>query len=237
MDWGMTRQEKMDYRYAARDLTGFVQQVATAYLPHGYWFYSQGYVPTGKDVSNVDKKLIEKYGVARSKWQRARRKRVGMANLQYIRLDRVFLLMATKGRHAFFEEEGAALRDVRKVPIRIGGYSISLRHGPDGRMHSHVRIDQAAYGELMAHYLAWGSRAPEGHVVQALYNLPYEPYAPIRRQYLLLLKRLNEVRVRNRRPFIPMSALPLRRRIVRPFEESASREVLAPRAGPSHPPG
>ncbi len=226
----------MIYRCVATSLAGFVQQVATAYLPHGYWFYSQGFVPMGKNPEAVDTKLITKYGAALSKWQRARRKRAGMANIQYLRFERTFLVMATKGLHPFFEEEAAAIRDTRKVPIRIGGYSISVRKGPDGRLHSHVRIDRDPYTELMAHYLAQVARQSTARLVDELYRLPYEPYAPVRRQYLLLLRRLNEIRKQNGRQTIPVEALPLRRRIVKPFETDASETSRAPGENVIHPP-
>ncbi len=96
-------------RSVATSLASFVQEVATAYLPHGYWFDCQGFVPEGKCPEVIDAKLIAKYGAALSKWQRARRKRGGHANLQYIRLGSIFLLMVTKGVHPFFEEEGTTL--------------------------------------------------------------------------------------------------------------------------------
>ena len=216
------------YRCVATSLAGFVQQVATAYLPHGYWFYCQGFVPEGKNPEAIDAKLIAKYGAALSKWQRARRKRGGHANLQYVRLGSIFLLMATKGVHPFFEEEAATIRDARKVPIRIGGYSISVRKGPDGRLHSHVRIDRAPYAELMARYLERCSRLSTARLVSDLYHLPYEPYAPVRRQYLMLLRRINAVRKEHGRQTIPVEALPLRRRIVRPFEADARDPNRAP---------
>lgn len=208
----------MNYRGVATSLAGFVQQVATAYLPHGYWFYSQGFIPAGKRPEAVDAKLIAKYGAALSKWQRARRKRAGLANVQYIRLGRIFLVMATKGAHPFFQEEAASIRDARKVPIRVGGYSISVRKGPDGRLHSHVRIDRAPYAELMARYLERCNRLSTARLASELYRLPYEPYAPVRRQYLILLRRINAVRKAHGRQTIPVEALPLRRRIIRPFE-------------------
>ena len=72
-----------------------MQQVAVQYLRHGYWFYVAGQIPEGKDPVAVDAKLIRKYGIDVSRWERARRKRAGLANMQYIRHDRFFLLMAT----------------------------------------------------------------------------------------------------------------------------------------------
>jgi len=215
----------MKYPCVASSLIGFVQQVATAYIPHGYWFYSQGYVPDGKSPETVDAKLIAKYGAAMSKWQRARRKRLGLANVQYIRFGRTFLLMATKGQHAFFDEEASTIRDVRKTPIKVGGYSISARKGRDGRLHTHVRVDRGAYVALMARFVDRAGSASNQWFAREFYNLPFEPYAPVRRQYLILLRRVNEVRVRNGRERLPVEVIPFRRRIVRPFPESY---------GPSH---
>lgn len=214
----------MNYRCVASNLIGFVQQVATAYIPHGYWFYSQGFVPEGKDPEEVDAKLVAKYGAGLSKWQRARRKRIGLANVQYIRFGRIFLLMATKGTHPFFEEEASTIRDVRKTPIKVGGYAISARKGGrDGRLHTHVRVDRLAYAELLARFVDRAGSASNKWFAREFYNLPFEPYAPVRRQYLLLLRRVNEVRVHNGRARLPTEVLPLRRRIVRPFARHSGR--------------
>ena len=128
--------KSMKYRAEVPTVEGFVQQLAVACLPKGYWFYVAGWVPEGKAPEVVDAKLIARYGIGVSKWTRARRKMAGSANLQYLRRGRFFLLLATHGRHAFFEEE-ASIRDVRRVPIRFEGYSISFRGG-----HAHVRIEQ-----------------------------------------------------------------------------------------------
>jgi len=78
----------VEYRCVATSLEGFVQQLASNILPHGYWFYVTGVVPAAKDPAAVDQKLMEKYGVAISRQQRARRKLAGQANLHYIRFDR-----------------------------------------------------------------------------------------------------------------------------------------------------
>ena len=43
-----------------------------------------------------DRKLVEKYSIAMSESTRARRKQLGFANLQYIRHDRFFAILATK---------------------------------------------------------------------------------------------------------------------------------------------
>src|SRR5258707_11839280 len=115
----------MQYRSEVVSVTGFVQQIACSFLRHGYWWYVTGRVPAGKDAKSVDRKLIEKYGIAMSESTRARRKQLGFADLQYIRHDRFFAILATKGQHRFFDEEAAGIRDIRRIPLQYAGYSIS----------------------------------------------------------------------------------------------------------------
>ena len=51
----------MIYRHVAASENAFVQQLAVAYINHGYWYYVTGSIPEHKDVQKVDEKLIEKY--------------------------------------------------------------------------------------------------------------------------------------------------------------------------------
>src|SRR5207237_6772324 len=108
----------MQYRSEVISVTGFVQQIACSFLRHGYWFYVTGCIPAGKDAKSVDRKLIEKYALAMSESTRARRKQLGHANLQYIRHDRFFAILATKGQHHFFVEEAVGIRDIRRIPLQ-----------------------------------------------------------------------------------------------------------------------
>ncbi len=105
----------MEYRCVAASVEGFVQQLAVAYVTHGYWFYVRGEIPERKDPAAVDQKLIERYGIAISKWARARRKRQGLANMQYLRHERTFVLLATKGQHEFFGKRPAKHRSALGV--------------------------------------------------------------------------------------------------------------------------
>jgi hypothetical protein len=72
------------YRCEAVSAEAFVQQLACNLVNHGYWFYTVGHVPPGKDPRAVDRKLIEGYGLEISKWQRARLKAKGHAKLSYL---------------------------------------------------------------------------------------------------------------------------------------------------------
>lgn len=107
----------------------------------------------------MDAKLIEKYGIAVSESTRGRRKRLGKANLQYLRHDHFFIILA---------------------------------------MHRSV-----------------------ANLARAFYEIPFEPYAPVRRQMLLLLRKVNQVRKRAGYQLVPAEILPFRRRVVKPFSRIA----------------
>jgi hypothetical protein len=216
----------MRYRAEATSLEGFVQQIACCYLRHGYWFYVTGYVPARKDPRTIDRKLIAKYGIDVSESTRARRKRAGRANLQYLRFDRLFVIMATKGEHEFFSIESRSICDIRHFPLRVGGYSISYRRGGrtrsgqrDVKWHAHVEIERRRYLELKASLLDKATLRSAESLAMAFYRAPFEPYAPVRRQLLNIWRAVNQARRRANRSPVPVEALPLRRRIVRPFED------------------
>src|ERR1019366_7798499 len=217
----------MPSRSEVISVPGFVQQIACSYLRHGYWWYVTGRIPAGKDAAAIDRKLVEKYGIGVSESTRARRKQLGQANLQYLRHDRFFAILATKGQHRFFEEETEGIRDIRRIPLRIAGYSISYRRGGrtregklDQRWHAHVEIERSRYLETKAHFLHLAvHRSPE-KLAMAFYELPFEPYAPVRRQLLNLLRAVNLLRKQAGYRPVPVEVLPLRRRIVKPFGES-----------------
>ena len=205
--------------------------MACNYLPHGYWFYVSGWIPDGKDPPQVDAKLIDKYGIDLSRAARSRRKQLGYANLQYLRHGRFFVLLATHGKHSFFEEEAASVRDFRRVPLKFAGYSISCRRGartvdgkPDGRLHSHVEIDREWYKVLQAWFLDTAARRSAEEVALDFYRCPFEPYAPVRRQLLRLLRYVNAARKRAGQSELPYAVLPMRRRIVRPFERGRAED-------------
>lgn len=202
------------YRGVALSVEGFVQQLAVAYVTHGYWFYVTGRVPERKNPEDVDAKLIAKYGIDVSKWERLRRKRAGRANLQYLRHERFFVLLATHGEHRFFVEEAGELRDLRRSPLRYGGYSVSYRGG-----HPHVRIDQRQYNLLKAFLLEESARASDESLDAAFRSMPFEPYAPVRRQLLNLWRAVNKTRRAAGLAGVPVGSLRLRRNIVKPFGE------------------
>lgn len=224
----------MSYRCVATSPEGLVQQVAVSYLRHGYWFYVTGRIKPGKDRESIDRKLIEKYGIDISERERSRRKRRGVANLQYIRYQNWFVILATEGHHPFKQQERNQIRDVRRVPIRFEWYSISYRRSgvtPTGggppKWHASVRIDNEAYRDLQAFFLDRACHRSVENLASDFARVPFARYAPVRRQLLTLLKRVNAARARIGYEAVPTSALRLRRKIVRPFDDGISRDDTA----------
>ena len=211
------------YRHVAITPEGFVQQLAVSYITHGYWFYVVGSVPEGKEPADVDRKLIRRYGIDISKWARARRKRSGLANVHYLRHCRFFVLLATHGLHPVFQHEANVLHDCRRAPIRFAGYSVSCRGG-----HAHVRIEKDTYLELKAWMLERSSFLSVEQLCRAFRLIPFEPYAPVRRQLLAIWRAVNRARRAASLDAVPVECIRLRRRIVRPFEDPQLSSVLLP---------
>jgi hypothetical protein len=96
----------------------------------------------------------------------------------------------------------------------------------DPRWHAHVEIDRERYKEIRDHLLDLAvHRTPEGLALE-FYHLPFEPYAPIRRQMLNMLRAVNRKRKAAGYSVLPVAVLPLRRRIVQPFGLSYREQVI-----------
>ena len=229
----------MKYRCVATSVAGFVQQLVSCYLPHGYWFYVSGVVPLGKDPNAVDEKLMAKYGIGVSRTSRARRKAVGIANVHYIRYQRRFLLLATHGHHPFFDDEAQNIRDARRVPIQFAGYSISVAPGGfkaksstkgalvrDPKWRVRVQIAKDWYSGLKAYLIDVAPHRSATGLAAELHNLPFEPYAPVRQQMLNLIRHVNQCRKSAGLEPIRFDVLRYRRRIVRPFEPALPSDSL-----------
>jgi hypothetical protein len=203
----------MKERVEVTSIGGFVQQLAVSFIGKGYFFYVAGSIPKGKDPRSVDRKLIDRYDIGISKWARARRKQAGIANLRYLRFERFFVLLATHGVHPFFQEEANSIKDVRRTPIKFAGYSVSYRGG-----HPHVRIEQEEYKQLKAYFESIAVHRSAVNMEKELSALNFEPYAPVRRQLLCVLRAVN--RARKTAAFTPVTGpvFRFRRKVYRPFD-------------------
>jgi hypothetical protein len=203
----------MAYKCEATTVEGFVQLLACHYLRYGYFFYVVGRIPVGKDPREVDAKLIAKYRIDVSQKERCRRKRAGLANMQYVRHGRAFLLLATHGQHRFFEEEAGVIRDARHVSIKFAGYAISHRNG-----RVCVRIEQGAYKRLKAYFLGQACRRSATTLGREFRGIRYVPYSPVRQQLLQVWRAVNRARKIAGYERVPIGAVPWKRRIGKPFE-------------------
>lgn len=200
-------------RFEAASLEGFIQHLAVSCVGKGYVHYVTGRIPEHKDPQAVDRKFAEKYRLGMSKWSRYRRKRDGLANLRYLRFERFFVLIATHGEHDFFADEAGGIRDCRRVPIKFGGYAISSQNG-----RVHVRIEREQYRLLKAFLLELAVSRKVETLERMMAGLPFEPYAPVRRQLLNLVRVVNKARKAAGFEPLAYSCVRMKRRIVRPFE-------------------
>lgn len=202
----------MNYRVEATTLPGFVQQLAVCYVTNGYFFYVLGKVPAKKSAAAIDAKLVERYGIDCSKFTRYRRKLAGQANLQYLRFRDTFVLLATHGEHPFFTEEASRVLDLRRVPLKVEGYSISSKQG-----RAVVRIEREEYRNLKAYFLTLALRRTAEVLAEEFAAVPYEPYAAVRGQLLCIWRAVNRARKLAGYDLVPRECVPAERRIYRPF--------------------
>ena len=227
----------MQYRYETTSPEGFVQILASNYLPHGYWFYVTGRIPQGKEAGSVDQKILDKYNIELSRQQRSRRKQNGFANLHYVRFEDYFVIAATHGKHDFFAAEANSVKDIRKHPIHFRGYSMTVKRGgflkketddepatPDGRYRVRVSIGREALANLSGHLLELAAHRTADKLRWEFWNVPYEPYAPVRKQLLTLLRRVNQVRGAMGYEQLPTDVIRYRRNIVKPFETGLAQK-------------
>ena len=140
------------------------------------------------------------------------------------------MLVATHGKHPFFAEEAANIRDIRKVPMKFAGHSISYKQGGflrkvgtslpklDSRLARPSANRAGEYTELKAYFREIACRRSGESLGRELFNLPFEPYAPVRQQLLNLLRLTNKARHAAGLERISPDVLRFQRRIVRPFE-------------------
>lgn len=214
------RGERAMYACEAVSVTGFIQQLACTYLRSGYVRVACGVLPIGKDASRFDRKQVERYRLDEIGGRaRMRRRREGLANVQYLRLGRVFVLVATDGEHEVFaREEGRIVRDVRLRPILAFGYSLRVAND-----HVQVRIADREYRDARTRALELAARERSTDKIGDFFReLPFESYAPVRNQLFGLLAVVNEHRKRSGLDLVPIDAVRKRRRIVRPFAECSA---------------
>ena len=127
-------------RHLVGSSEGMVQQLVTL-VAKGYRYYFVGSMKPGTDRDSFDKKMLAYYEAHLPKWTRERRRQRGIANARYLRHEDWFVVLFTEGKaERFWREDKHRVRDVRHVPIRFKGYSVSYRQGGYKRLSSEERV-------------------------------------------------------------------------------------------------
>lgn len=206
------------FDYIATSEKGYIQQIVTGWVRNGYYYYVQGEVPEGKDATRLDAKLLNQYPIKMTAGRRFSRKKRGLHNLAYLRFERHWIMLATCGGHQegegyldWFRTEGSNVRNCKRgQPIRAYGYSISYvpggfvlnrakenQAGPperDCKQRVRVQISREELQELKANLVGNARNRSEEWFAKQFWNVPYEPYAPVRKQLLGLLRQVNAAR-------------------------------------------
>lgn len=203
----------MNYQYLTHSVGGFIQQAAICYVQRGYWFYVIGQIPKDKNPLDVDQKILDQYQIGISKFQRCRRKKEGIASVQYLRYRKTFLLLATEGKHPFFKEEKNQIKDARYSPINVFGYAIQWQKG-----RVLVSLDEVNFRKLKAYLLQIALRHQPKTLAAKFWAIRFEPYSRVYQQIKSIWRSVNLKRKTAGLPLVPYSALRHNRRIYRPFE-------------------
>lgn len=202
------------YRYCAEatSAAGFLQMLAANYLPAGCVFYTQGLLKPHMDAAAIDAKLIARYEIAISKYARCWRRKQGQAAVHLLRYRLFFLLLASEGRHGFYEHE-ANIRDARTSPILFRDYAVSVQDG-----HSCVRLAPPIEHKLREDFLAMACIRSAAAIAREFHALPYEPYKPVVWQLLKILRLVNARRDSTGMGPVAEKCIRRCRRIRRPFD-------------------
>lgn len=151
--------------------------------------------------------------------------------MHYLRYRRFFVLLATHGRHRFFEEHEKNICDIRRTALRVRGYSIRYTFSAtEKRWKVFVRLDKATYRSLRAHLLDLATRPSyreTSRLVQEFLSLPFQGYGPVRGQVFAIIKAANRRRRRAGYGQLPTDLVPRMRPVRSVFADAASEEKAA----------
>ncbi|TWU49430.1 hypothetical protein [Rubripirellula reticaptiva] len=227
---------RKEYRYVATSKAGFIRQLVN-YARHGYVFYVKGHVRKGLDPERVDDKLLGLYDVRKTDAQRHWRKKNGNCNFQYLRFERTWVLLLTPGEQPaeFMKRERNNIRNLeRGEPLAVCGYSICRVMGDfirnrdkpedttgavrDTKRRVRVQISKSEFKELKGEFLRHARTRSEDWYRLKFYHSGFEPYAPIRKQLLDLLRMVNAARAPHGLPKIKPDCIRYRIEPVKVFE-------------------
>jgi len=231
-----------EYRHHCETLEGFVQR-AVVLSQKGYRYFISGEVPQRKASEEVDEKLLAKYGLRLTRRQRTYRKSKGLPNGHYFRFERRWVVMATTRKLFLQVDPNERVRDLRESPLRVGGYSISLRadgaasRGGIRRLRASVRLEARTLRELEAvladSHQRFGARDLESRIWHA--SNRWQVYAPVYRQFQGIVRRINEARAAAGLARIGSGCVRISRQSPRHFEGERLKVLPGAGSGGEHP--
>lgn len=214
----------MEQRFEALSVVGLIRHLALYHVNRGYEFYVTGRIPERKRATpeDVDRAIVAKYGIAMSKYARHRRRRAGAASVAYYRHGDFWVMLATAGKHRFFEENAGVIRNFRRQPLVFGGYSIGIKNDK-----LHVALADDLFREIRGFLVNQAVHRSAARLTREFYELPVEPFGQVQRQLRKILREVNAERKAAGMSKVPGRAIPCRLRIVRlEDEDRQERESL-----------
>jgi hypothetical protein len=96
----------------------------------------------------------------------------------------------------------------------------------DMKWHVRVELDAETYDGLKAYFLNISTHREANFIANEFTELPFQPYRPVREQLRSILRSVNKSRRAAGYQRIPISVIPFKRRIVRPFGALDSKQIV-----------
>ena len=231
---------KKELAYICRSRASAVQQIVKLLTyselsddptnpPRPYYYYVIDLVPE-KHLDRpemADRGVIKKYGIVASSKKRSSRKKDGLANVVYLRFERIQILMCQEGNFLPGEVDfiqhhkmRGKLRDARKHPLHFQDYVIPVVEGKDGKPHVSAYMAPKRYNQIKRKFHKMSLRASKKEIAAALQSTGYQTWAGVEYQLKCILEMVNERRKKHRMPqgeMIPEEALPPPRKMQKVF--------------------
>ena len=92
-------------------------------------------------------------------------------------------------------------------------------------MRARIQIGREQYQNLSAYFMSIACHRSVKRLSKELCDIPFEPYAPVRKQLLNILRHVNSKRQSAGYEKIPTKVFRYKRRIVSPFESPSQTET------------
>ena len=218
------------YPCVAASPQAFIDQLAYAYIVHGYRFYVTGVVPGRLTPHELDDRLIGKFGLDISRDRRSSHRAAGDGSIHYLRYDRFWVLISTPAINGnpFFTENtepktGEHLwHDVWTRAIMFHGYAI---RAPAGKLL--IKVERHEFKRLKNELLELAKVVPVERLTTILkQRFRYEQYPGVQEQLYHLVKCLNQRLKRSRLGRIEFSQLKRGRKVMRGRRLYAAEDVM-----------